>query len=135
MSRIYPFKRKNAIGVPKWYEKVGVSLNTSLENRVQVKEDNLFKRTVFDSLQNGMKHSIPVSTSFNLLKFITVSPGVNYNEFWYLQTIEKYWNADSNRVEIDTLRGFKRGYEYSTCLLYTSPSPRDRTRSRMPSSA
>ena len=29
-------------------------------------------------------------------------------------------------------------YEYvdpGTCLLYTSPSPRDRTRSRMPSSA
>ena len=24
---------------------------------------------------------------------------------------------------------------FSTCLLYTSPSPRDRTRSRMPSSA
>ena len=27
------------------------------------------------------------------------------------------------------------GKEYSICLLYTSPSPRDRTRSRMPSSA
>ena len=26
-------------------------------------------------------------------------------------------------------------YKYSLCLLYTSPSPRDRTRSRMPSSA
>ena len=26
-------------------------------------------------------------------------------------------------------------YPYTTCLLYTSPSPRDRTRSRMPSSA
>ena len=25
--------------------------------------------------------------------------------------------------------------DYNTCLLYTSPSPRDRTRSRMPSSA
>jgi len=25
--------------------------------------------------------------------------------------------------------------EYAVCLLYTSPSPRDRTRSRMPSSA
>ena len=25
--------------------------------------------------------------------------------------------------------------QYLTCLLYTSPSPRDRTRSRMPSSA
>ena len=28
------------------------------------------------------------------------------------------------------------GYDlYTDCLLYTSPSPRDRTRSRMPSSA
>ena len=26
-------------------------------------------------------------------------------------------------------------YRFSSCLLYTSPSPRDRTRSRMPSSA
>ena len=38
--------------------------------------------------------------------------------------------------------GVHKGYEYSrtsnptrNCLLYTSPSPRDRTRSRMPSSA
>ena len=33
--------------------------------------------------------------------------------------------------------GPKVGYlpEYDACLLYTSPSPRDRTRSRMPSSA
>ena len=31
---------------------------------------------------------------------------------------------------------FNRDYDQSyTCLLYTSPSPRDRTRSRMPSSA
>ena len=29
----------------------------------------------------------------------------------------------------------ERGITISTCLLYTSPSPRDRTRSRMPSSA
>ena len=33
-----------------------------------------------------------------------------------------------------TLPGFLVGLHYA-CLLYTSPSPRDRTRSRMPSSA
>ena len=31
--------------------------------------------------------------------------------------------------------GFKAPHWDWTCLLYTSPSPRDRTRSRMPSSA
>ena len=36
------------------------------------------------------------------------------------------------RVEI---RREKAGRGGKTCLLYTSPSPRDRTRSRMPSSA
>ena len=32
-------------------------------------------------------------------------------------------------------RGYEKLAEVRTCLLYTSPSPRDRTRSRMPSSA
>ena len=32
----------------------------------------------------------------------------------------------ANNIQIDVING---------CLLYTSPSPRDRTRSRMPSSA
>ena len=35
-------------------------------------------------------------------------------------------------------KGFEKIFEegeYIFCLLYTSPSPRDRTRSRMPSSA
>ena len=34
--------------------------------------------------------------------------------------------------EVDFVR---RVIQYKGCLLYTSPSPRDRTRSRMPSSA
>ena len=44
----------------------------------------------------------------------------------------RYWPADSyapgkNQPSFDK--------QYVRCLLYTSPSPRDRTRSRMPSSA
>ena len=40
------------------------------------------------------------------------------------------------RGEFDTEDGLPRGEGHSyVCLLYTSPSPRDRTRSRMPSSA
>ena len=38
-------------------------------------------------------------------------------------------------VEFTVVETDKQGGKYKICLLYTSPSPRDRTRSRMPSSA
>ena len=47
---------------------------------------------------------------------------VNFDEAWSQDTFQRY---------LDILDG-QRAY---LCLLYTSPSPRDRTRSRMPSSA
>ena len=38
-------------------------------------------------------------------------------------------------VSGNTIRARHVGKDIMACLLYTSPSPRDRTRSRMPSSA
>ena len=48
--------------------------------------------------------------------------------------------ADELEVPLDNVvviqaEGDKKYGDQNTCLLYTSPSPRDRTRSRMPSSA
>ena len=42
-------------------------------------------------------------------------------------------NASKQRLEI--LKGVDGAFRCRTCLLYTSPSPRDRQKSRMPSSA
>ena len=47
-------------------------------------------------------------------------------------TIFNEITAALSRGERVELRGFGA---FTICLLYTSPSPRDRTRSRMPSSA
>eukprot|EP00657_Telonema_sp_P-1_P009231 TRINITY_DN3423_c0_g1_i1.p1 TRINITY_DN3423_c0_g1~~TRINITY_DN3423_c0_g1_i1.p1 ORF type:complete len:119 (-),score=10.07 TRINITY_DN3423_c0_g1_i1:66-422(-) len=50
------------------------------------------------------------------------------NPYW--TRYENYQNDTRNRF----IGNFELNYELA-CLLYTSPSPRDRTRSRMPSSA
>ena len=44
-------------------------------------------------------------------------------------------HVDKKSREHFEIRIHKRLLDIYTCLLYTSPSPRDRTRSRMPSSA
>ena len=50
-----------------------------------------------------------------------------------------YYMASSEYSDLDDRPKLTISYELTTpwspCLLYTSPSPRDRTRSRMPSSA
>ena len=42
---------------------------------------------------------------------------------------------DNINAEIEELNTLTKQRKREVCLLYTSPSPRDRTRSRMPSSA
>ena len=55
--------------------------------------------------------------------------------------VKKQLNIENNAILLDVLRdqagslGTKRGCDMGTCLLYTSPSPRDVEESRMPSSA
>ena len=51
---------------------------------------------------------------------------------WHLQEVLKPKVPVKRMVFHEITRG---AIEHAVCLLYTSPSPRDRTRSRMPSSA
>ena len=52
-----------------------------------------------------------------------------------VSVIEAWDNASEFPASTPTLAHHLSLNGYRTCLLYTSPSPRDRTRSRMPSSA
>ena len=61
-----------------------------------------------------------------------VIPGIPYDEI-----IKKAVESNADIIVLGThgRTGLDHVLFGSTCLLYTSPSPRDRTRSRMPSSA
>ena len=114
VNRLYPFKPKNASGREKWYQKIGMSYTFDMQNSINTKEYNLFNSSLVKDWQNGIKQSIPISTSFKLLKFITVSPSFNYNERWYTQQIRKAWDPVKQAVEVsDTIYGFTRDYDYS----------------------
>ncbi len=116
MNRIYPLKRKNKIGKDRWYEKIGVSYSGSLSNTYDGYQADLFTSDLVQDWKNGMKHSIPVSTSFQLLNNITVSPSVNYTERWYTNKIEQSWDTVDQALLKDTVWGFNRVYDYSTSV-------------------
>ncbi|MDA7502247.1 putative LPS assembly protein LptD, partial [Chitinophagales bacterium] len=100
MSKQTPFLRKKKVGETRWYERIGVSYTANMRNRVSVADSILFTSESLDQMKNGVRHSVPVSTSFNLFKYFTFSPSVNYNEYWYLEALEKEWDPT---LIIDTL--------------------------------
>ena len=55
----------------------------------------------------------------------------------WLQALDTFvrWATDREPVDKSLIDKLKVRSLFLSCLLYTSPSPRDRTRSRMPSSA
>lgn len=117
MSRIYPFKRKNAVGDEQWYEKISMSYSGEFRNSITTKEDLFLKSSLVRDWSNGMKHNIPVSATFTLFDFIQISPSFNYTERWYTGAEKQAWDPVAKRhVAVDTIHGFKRVYNYSTSL-------------------
>ena len=70
----------------------------------------------------------------NLEKLARTEGSVRMSEEAVQDWIEQNGHSGSVFARYGQWVGVVPGWTY-TCLLYTSPSPRDRTRSRMPSSA
>jgi hypothetical protein len=117
VNRLYPFKSKNSSGTDKWYQKIGMSYSFDMQNAINTKEYLLFNSNLVKDWQNGIKQSIPISTSFKALKYITVSPSFNFNERWYSQQIRKAWDPVKQTVVVtDTIFGFTRDFDYSVSV-------------------
>ncbi len=112
-SRFFPFKRKNAIGNERWYEKISMSYSGALTNSIDTKESLLLKSKLSRDWRNNWRHSIPVSATFNILKYINVSPSFSYNERWYLQSQVKSWDKEAQKEKTDTISKFTRMYDFN----------------------
>lgn len=113
LNRIYPFKRKKVAGAEKWYEKISFTYSGTLSNSIVSKENEILHTSLVRDWKNGMRHSIPVSATFQFLKNINVTPSFNYTERWYTHRINQSWDETKGAVQRDTVYGFNRVYDYS----------------------
>ncbi len=116
LNRIYPFKRKKAVGDERWYEKISFQYTGQMTNSIRTK-DNLLLKQGLNQWTNGMQHRIPVSATFTLFKYINVVPSFNYTERWYMRKVEKSYDPTAwNQERTDTISGFNRVYNYDLSL-------------------
>jgi len=105
MNRIYPFQRKVMVGSKKWYEKIYFNYNFNAENSVSMKQDKLMWSSEIQSANDFFTdleatHKLSFGASYNILKYLVLSPNISYNEKWYHKTQDLSWNE--NLAKVDT---------------------------------
>lgn len=77
--------------------------------------------TFLRNSRKGIRHVIPIATSVKALKYLTLSPAINFNELWYFEKLNWGINdAGNTPIVIDTLREFNRVTNYSIALNLTT---------------
>ena len=113
MNRIFPLKTLNKSTKNKWYEKIGMSYLLNFKNDISIADSLLFKTEALGNFRNGIKHTIPISTSVKFLKYFVVSPRLNFTERWYVNQINKSWDNQNEIIQSDTVNKFTRNSEYN----------------------
>ena len=120
LSKLYPFKRKKAVGKERWYEKISFTYTGHLENRISTKEDKLMKSSLTKDWKNGFSHTIKTDFNFAVLKYLNVTAAFNFNDKMLTQKYMRSWDVDKQKEIVDTLQGFYNMYDWNTSLGVTT---------------
>ena len=109
-----------------FFQNINFQYTGRAENRIITTEDALFGPTMFDNAKTGMKHSIPLSTNFKIIKYLSLSTSVNYEEVW-TQNMVKFndYSAETQTVVKDTINKIGTFRQYSLSALVGNYSLRN----------
>ncbi|WP_240339596.1 putative LPS assembly protein LptD [Flavobacterium arcticum] len=117
VDRIFPFASDDA---PKKgiIKNVNLQYNLRGENRIATTDSLFFKPQMFRDAKSGLQHTIPLSTNFKIFKHFSVSAGTNFQETWVMNTIDRYYNTNTNEEETRDIKGFEsyRTYNFSSSI-------------------
>lgn len=101
VAQFNPFHNKNSTGTH-WYDKITAGYTVNASNQLTFYDSTFsFNTLALNDFHNGIHHSIPVSASYNVLRFINMSFNVAYNEYWLTEQNYKYFN--NNQWKLDTV--------------------------------
>ncbi|MEO7961601.1 MAG: putative LPS assembly protein LptD, partial [Ginsengibacter sp.] len=107
VQTIYPFRKKEFVGTPKWYENVGIAYNGNAKSLFSFYDTlpQIF-RQIADTFQFGAHHSLPISLSLPQMGAFQVAPSVSYDETWYQKKIVRTWNPARKKMDTAITKGF-----------------------------
>ena len=98
------------------FDNWGFNYRMDASNRISTYDSLLFTDTRFEDFNNGIKHTLPLSGSLQILKYFYLNPSVTVTNRMYFRSIEKTFvdasDAFGAYVRTDTLEGFQTATDY-----------------------
>ena len=116
ISRFQPFKRRQAVGKERWYEKIALSYTGQLSNSINTKENKLLHSSLVKDWRNGMQHSIPINGNFTMFNYITMTPAFSFTDRMYTNKVMRSWDTSRQVERTDTTYGFHNIYNWNLSL-------------------
>lgn len=116
MSQHAPFKRKRAVGAERWYEKIKLSYSGQFQNSLTAKQNEFFKKSLIKDWRNGMKHSVPISATFNIFKYINLTPSINLTDRMYTNKVRRQWDPNAAAEIADTTYNFYNVWDFNASV-------------------
>jgi lipopolysaccharide assembly outer membrane protein LptD (OstA) len=102
----------------KWLNDIRFNYSTNYKASVTARESNFSINNdslniLTQNIKTAMLHNTSIATNLRLLKYFTLTPSANYNEYWYLNSIQKEFNPRTNSDTTITVNGFNRASRLS----------------------
>lgn len=118
-TRFYPLRKKEKTGALSWYENISVKYSVVGKNQVSLPDSLLFTPGWEQYFQNGLKHTVPISSTVKVLKHLNWTNGISLTSRWYAQQYRKRFlessisGADTSILVSDTINGFVTANDFS----------------------
>lgn len=137
-TRFFPFKGKNSTG-SKWYHNIGLNYSMGAQNQISVTDTllpkifknpfgtityeqatngdtSLVTKNSLDFFNNGMSHTIPISTQLNLASYVNIQPSITYHEYWYYRTKNHYYDVARQTVASEYVYGLATARDFNAAV-------------------
>ena len=101
MQRLYPFKRKIGSGEKKWFENISVQYGASARNTITATDTTFFSTETLKRARYGVQQTLNISSTFNIAKYLRLTPNIDYQGVLYFQTIQREF--DDQFFETDSV--------------------------------
>ncbi len=117
-TTIYPFQKKEFIGTPKWYEKLGIGLTTTITGNSNFYDSLFSLHSILDTFKWGAQHTIPISLSLPSIMggALQIAPGISLQDRWYSQKMVRRWNPAKQILDTTITKGFFNAEDISFAL-------------------